>query len=387
MQEKHIYINVRTPVVGGRSVRDRIWFFKTGNNTVKRTALAIAALGFTGYSLAQSSVTLYGVADSTLTRGSGSLTSKSGMGSGGNMTSRFGFRGVEDLGGGLQAGFNFEAQVFMDSGAGQPTNTNNQPSGVTTGSGMTFARRSTLSLLGPWGEVRAGRDFTAHYRNRVEVDPFGNAGVGAAQPFSGSIGGVVSTRASNMIGYFLPTGLNGVYGQVQVYTGNNPSGTPQSDDGNGLTARVGYQSGPLNISLASGRTEYATTATAGDITSTNLGIQYQLGDLKLMSGLYRDTVSRTKPLKADGWIVAGIYKLGAGDVKVAVSKYGSDATGSPNVQKLSLGYVHNLSKRTAIYGTWARVSNSGGATTALGGATTAANKSSSGIDLGIRHQF
>lgn len=354
---------------------------------MKRTALALAALGCTTISFAQSSVTIYGIADSMLSRGTGSLTSKSAMGSGGNMTSRFGFRGVEDLGGGLQAGFNLESQVFMDSGAGQPTNTNNQPSGVTTGSGMTFARRATLSLMGGWGEVRVGRDFTAHYRNRVEVDPFGNAGVGASQAFAGSIGGVVSTRASNMIGYFLPTGLKGVYGQVQYYTGNNPSGTPQSDDGNGLTARVGYQSGPFNISLASGRTEYATTATAGDIASTNLGVQYQLGDLRLMSGLYRDTVSRTKPLKADGWILAGVYKVGVGDVKVAVSKYGTDATGSPKVQKLSLGYVHNLSKRTAIYGTWARVSNSGGATTALNGATTAANRSSSGFDLGIRHQF
>lgn len=387
MQEKCIYINVRTPDVGGRSVRDRIWFFKTGNNTVKRTALAIAALGFTGYSFAQSSVTLYGVADSTLTRGSGSLTSKSTMGSGGNATSRFGFRGVEDLGGGLKAGFNLESQVFMDSGEGQPTNTNNQTSGVTTGTGLTFARRSTVSLMGAWGEVRAGRDFTAHYRNRVEVDPFGNAGVGASQAFAGSIGGVVSTRASNMVGYFLPTDLKGVYGQVQYYLGENASGSPQSDDGNGLTARVGYQSGPLNISLATGTTKYAITATAGDIQSTNLGVQYQLGDVKLMSGLYRDTVSRTKPLKADGWIVAGVYNVGAGDVKVAVSKYGTDATGSPKVQKLSLGYVHNLSKRTAVYGTWARVSNSGGATTALGGSTTAANQSSTGLDVGIRHQF
>ena len=354
---------------------------------MKRTALAIAVLGATSYSFAQSSVTIYGVADSMLSRGSGSLTSRSAMGSGGNMTSRIGFRGVEELGGGLKAGFNLESQVFMDSGAGQPTNTNNQPSGVTTGTGMTFARRATLSLMGPWGEIRGGRDFTAHYRNRVEVDPFGNAGVGASQAFSGSIGGVVSTRASNMIGYFLPSGLKGVYGQLQYYTGNNVSGTPQSDDGNGVTGRLGYQNGPFNVSFAMGRTEYATTAAAGDIKSTNLGVQYQLGDLRLTSGFYRDSASRTKTLKADGWLLGGVYKVGAGDVKVALSKYGTDATGSPKVRKLSLGYVHNLSKRTAIYGTWARVSNSGGATQALNGSTTAANRSSSGFDMGIRHQF
>lgn len=104
---------------------------------------------------------------------------------------------------------------------------------------------------------------------------------------------------------------------------------PQSDDGNGITARVSYQSGPLNISFISGCADYATTA--GDITSTNLGGQYQMGHLRLMSGLYRNTASRTKPLKADGWILASVYKVGVGDVKVANSKYGADATESPKV--------------------------------------------------------
>jgi predicted porin len=354
---------------------------------MKRSALALTFAGFAGIASAQSNVTLYGVVDSMMSKGSGSLSDKTALGSGGNMTSRIGFRGVEDLGGGLKAGFNLEAQVFVDSGDGQPTNTNNQTTGVTVGSGMTFARRSTVSLMGAWGELRLGRDFTAHYRNRVEVDPFGNAGVGAIQPFAGSIGGVVSTRASNMVGYFLPTGIKGIYGQVQYYGGENASDTPLSDAGTGLTGRIGYQSGPLNISLASGRTQYATTASTGDIKSTNLGVQYQIGDFRLMTGLYRDAVSRTNPLKADGWTVGGVMKVGAGDVKAALSEYGTNATGNPTVKKISLGYVHNLSKRTALYGTVAQVSNSGGASTALNGSTTAANTSSSGFDIGIRHTF
>lgn len=354
---------------------------------MKRSALVLTFIGFAGYASAQSNVTLYGIADSMISKGSGSLSGKTTMGSGGNMTSRFGLRGEEELGGGLKVGFNLESQVFMNNGAGQPTNTNNQTSGITTGAGMTFARRSTLSMMGSWGEFRFGRDFTAHYRNRVEVDPFGNAGVGAAQPFVGSIGGPVSTRASNMMGYFLPNVMAGVYGQVQYYTGGNESGTPQSDDGTGITARVGYQTGPLNISLASGRTQYSTTATTGDIESTNLGVRYQLGDFRLMTGLYRDTVSRTKPLKADGWTVGGIWTVGAGEVKVALSEYGTDATGNPTVKKFASGYVHHLSKRTALYGTWSRVSNSGGANTALNGSTTAANTASSGFDMGFRHQF
>jgi predicted porin len=49
--------------------------------------------------------------------------------------------------------------------------------------------------------------------------------------------------------------------------------------------------------------------------------------------------------------------------------------------------VHNLSKRTALYATYARVSNSGGAASALNGAVTGVNSSSTGYDFGIRHSF
>jgi predicted porin len=341
-----------------------------------------------GYASAQSSATVYGIADTMYTKGNGSLTSKSGLGSGGNMTSRFGFKGIEDLGGGMKAGFDLEAQMFVDSGDGQPTNVNNQANGTSsTSTGFTFARRSTVSLHGSIGELRVGRDFTAHYRNRVEVDPFGNASIGAIQPFSGSIGGPISTRASNMIGYFLPTNSNGIYGQVQYYLGENPTGTAQSNDGNGLTARIGYNSGPLNISFATATTKYAVTATSGNIESTNLAAQYQIGNFRLMTGIYHDVVKRTAPLTADGWTFGGILKVGGDDLKMAVSKYGTDAKGDPSAKKISLGYVKNLTKRTALYTTWARVANSGGSVTALGGSTTAANASSNGYDFGIRHQF
>ncbi len=354
---------------------------------MKRTALSLALFASTGAALAQSSVALYGIMDSMYSSGSGSTSNKSALGSGGNMTSRFGFRGLEDLGGGLRAGFVLESQVFVDSGNGQPTNTGNQVAGVTTGSGATFARRSTVSLMGGWGEVRLGRDFTSHYRNRVEVDPFGNAGVGASQAFAGSIGGVVSTRASNIIGYHLPSQSQGIYGQAQYYMGENASNTSQSKDGNGLSGRLGYVLGTLNLSLATAKTSYATTATAGDITATNLGVQYGLGDFKLMTGLYRDRVNSTKPLIAKGWSLGGAYTQGAGEYKIALSKYGTDATGSPSTDKISLGYVHKLSNRTVLYGTWAKVNNKGGATTSLNGATTSANGGSSGLDLGIRHMF
>jgi predicted porin len=54
---------------------------------------------------------------------------------------------------------------------------------------------------------------------------------------------------------------------------------------------------------------------------------------------------------------------------------------------MAIGYVHNLSKRTRAYGTYANVKNSNGAAAVLGGATAVANKASSGFDIGMTHSF
>ncbi len=78
---------------------------------------------------------------------------------------------------------------------------------------------------------------------------------------------------------------------------------------------------------------------------------------------------------------------GAGQILASYSQYETTATGNPEGKKPALGYIHHLSKRTALYTTWARLKNSGGAALALNGATTAPNTSSNGLDLGIRHSF
>src|SRR5690349_10846341 len=82
------------------------------------------------------------------------------VGNGGLSTSRLGFRGTEDLGGGMYAGFWLEASLNPDTGTGRTTNTNNQVSGggiANAGSaGIVFDRNSYVSLGGHWGEVRLG---------------------------------------------------------------------------------------------------------------------------------------------------------------------------------------------------------------------------------------
>jgi predicted porin len=341
---------------------------------------------------AQSSVTLFGVVDATFQRGSGSVADRTQLGSNGLATSRIGFRGTEDLGGGMSASFWLESGFLADNGTGQLSNTNNQNSGtgpaLAGGQGLMFGRRSTVSLSGGFGEVRLGRDFSVQYYNRGDFDPFGNNGVGSSQTQVGTLGGQVSTRVSNALMYFLPPNLGGFYGELQYYLGENASNSgATADDGNGGGVRFGWRNGPFNVAVAHARTKYASTATTGDITATNIGGRYNIGAFSLMGGYYRDRVDTLAGLTGRGPQIGGIWRVGAGEVKAQYSSYKTTAAGNPETKKISLGYVHNLSKRTAVYATYARVRNSGGATAALNGAITGANESSSGLDLGLRHSF
>lgn len=354
----------------------------------KKTLIMAATLAACGAASAQSNVTIFGVVDAAYSYGSGSTSKKTQLTSGSNTSSRVGFRGTEDLGGGMSASFWLEGQFNTDNGTGVATNTNNQNSGgaiagIGGGQGFTFGRRSTVSLHAPWGEIRMGRDFTSHYLNRSLADVFAVVGVGASQPHVGTLGGPVATRASNMIGYYLPASVGPVYGQAQIYYGENNSGAANSSDGKGYSVRLGYNQGPVNVSAAYGNTKYA----AGDIKSTSIAALYDAGVVRLFSGYIKDANSAPANFTAKGYTLGAIAPVGKNEFKVSLSKYGTNAGLKPETKKTAIGYVHNFSKRTALYATYARVSNSGGATAALNGSVTAANNGSSGYDLGIRHTF
>ncbi|KZT15767.1 porin [Acidovorax sp. GW101-3H11] len=350
---------------------------------MKKSLIALAVLAASGAAMAQSSVTLFGVVDATYAYGSGSVSNKSQLTNSGYNSSRLGFRGVEDLGGGLSASFWLEAGVNNDNGSGANTSTNNQgASGATGGGGLTFNRRSTVSLNGGFGEVRLGRDYTPQFWNLTVFDPFGTNGVGTTQTLNSSLGGPTTVRASNSIGYFLPGKLGGFYGQAQYYMGENNSGTPAKKDGNGLALRAGYANGPINVALAFSETKFVS----GNIQAFNLGGQYDLGVAKIMAHYNSDDIKNGN--EGTGFLIGGLIPVGAGEVRLAYSTYKIDTVGAdPRSNKIALGYVHNLSKRTALYTTFARVSNKNGAAQSLNGAVTAANRNSTGYDFGIRHSF
>jgi predicted porin len=334
---------------------------------------------------------LFGVVDATLAFGRGDVSNKTQLTNSGYNSSRLGFRGVEDLGGGMNASFWLEAGLNNDDGTNAGSSTNNQSVGAfdaATGAngpvragtqGLTFNRRSTVSVGGNFGEIRLGRDYTPQFWNHTVYDAFGTNGVGTSVLASSlNKGGPTFVRASNSIGYFLPGNLGGFNGQVQVSFGENAS--TGTKDGDGMGLRFGYGAGPIAANFAYSKTKYA----AGDITTTNVGASYNFGPAKVM-GLYDQDKNGT--VTGKGFNIGVSAPVGAGEVRAAYSTYKTDAAGTPKANKIALGYVHNLSKRTAAYATLARTTNSGGASQALNGAATSANGSSTGYDFGIKHSF
>jgi predicted porin len=312
------------------------------------------------------------------------------MGHSGNSSSRVGFRGVEDLGNGLSASFWMEAGVNSDDGRGAPSNSNNQASGVVASQGLTFNRRSTLSIASrSWGEIRMGRDYTPTFWTYGVFDPFGLNGVGTTHVLNGSVAAAVPvvSRASNAIAYHYnstsPTGNSGLYGSVQYFLGENSSSAAGSKDGTGYAWRAGYETRQFNVSASAGRTQYST----GDYETRGAGISYTFDIARVMAQYSSDEVNAAARRRGHGYLVGLAAPLGAGELRASYSVYQRSTTGDPKSAKIAVGYVHALSKRTALYATVAQIRNTGGASDALNGATGAPNATSRGYDVGLRHAF
>ena len=248
---------------------------------MKKSLLAMAALtAFAGAASAQSSVTLFGIVDlaATSVDNSSAGTVKS-LSQDGINSSRLGFRGVEDLGGGLRAGFWLEGALGADTGCGGagtlgspvtvPTvsTTVNQGTGTAIAAGVSttarprrtcigqnWQRRSTISLMGNFGEIRLGRDYVATFWNLTTFDPFGTNGVGSAlnQYSTLGSGATTSVRANNMIAYFLPA-IGGLYGQFQVAAGEGVTSAGEHVDRQQVLGRPHRLrlSGPVNVCATS----------------------------------------------------------------------------------------------------------------------------------------
>jgi predicted porin len=343
---------------------------------MKKSLLALAALtAFAGVASAQSSVTLFGIVDLSARNVKNGNQSIKSLSQDGNASSRLGFRGVEDLGGGMRAGFWIEGAINPDTG----------------GTGQTWQRRSTVSLMGGFGEIRLGRDYTPTFWNHTVFDPFGTNGVGSqtnlmtVQGSTSVLNGGATTlvRANNTIGYFLPA-MGGLYGQVQVAASENVAGNKY------IGARIGYAAGPVNVAVALGNTEVNATR---DVKGMNVGASFNAGFMTLMAQYHSYTVDNqtgTDP-KQTNLLIGANVPVGAGTIKVSYGKSNSTGTNF-DASQIAAGYVHDLSKRTSLYTHFAKISNEAGARYAASGSgpnfVGSNNKpGSTAYEFGVRHSF
>lgn len=341
---------------------------------MKKALIALAVLSLTGgAAVAQSSVTLFGIIDADMKYvKTGDLKQKK-LDSSGLNTSRFGVRGVEDLGGGLKAGFWLESEVGTDNGAG----------GTATGSTAFWQRRSTVSLMGDFGEVRLGRYKTATKLHIEDFDPYSATGLGdITKVFSNSLGTSAGTfsRANNMVSYETPKNLGGFYGAADVAAGEGDNTNKMQD------VRLGYKNGPIHVSGA-----FSSTGVGTKYKVQSIAGSYDFSGIK-PALMYTVTKAGDKEIKA---ITAALtWNLGPGALQTsytdAKANTAAEATAGVGDAKLfAIGYIYSLSKRTALYTTYAQIDNKGGAKYTVSGApaATAGGQKSSGFDVGIRHSF
>ncbi|WP_029001019.1 porin [Azohydromonas australica] len=345
---------------------------------MKKSLILLSLAGTTAVAHAQSSVSISGTVDLYAQRVNGSLTSRSLLSSGGNSSSKLFFRGTEDLGGGLSAGFWLEAGINADTGLGVATNTNNQPSGATTASGLAFNRRAIVFLKGAFGELQLGRNWSPTYDAfTARFDVFG-VGSGIGLNYTASIN-PNQVRVSNSVAYVTPR-VFGLSSTIQHWFGENASGSATSKDGSGSGIKLNYDQGKFGAVAAYARTQFAV----GDAIYRDVAAIYDFGPVILSANVNRD---QQGTLEQKGALVGVRVPVGLHEFKASYSRFTTNAANSPTGEKYAVGFVYNLSKRTAAYTTLARIRNSDGSALAIAGSTTAPDRSSTGFDVGIRHNF
>ena len=308
---------------------------------MKKSLLALAVLGaFAGAASAQSSVTLYGKLDLGFAKAAGSADKQVADGS----SSRVGFRGVEDLGGGLKALFQFEHRFNPDTGT--VTNT------------AFWHGLSTVGLGGSFGTVNLGRQYTAAFSLATDViDPFGGYTVAGLRDES-LTKSVARLRTDNSVRY------DGAFGGLKVAA--DIAETPAGGVDRPYSVAAQYAAGPFMVAAS-----YDNPTGANDNLAT-LGGSYAFGPAKVSLGIGRgDNNSNVRVKQA----LAGVT-VSVGAAGQVLAGYAQEEVGTADAtKKVSLGYRHNLSKRTQLYTDVTRVND------------LLSKTEKTGYDFGVIHTF
>ena len=316
---------------------------------MKKSLIALAVLGLSGAAMAQSSVTLYGVADAGIGKieaGSGladpanDASDKTEFISGSMMnngTSRLGVRGVEDLGGGLKAGFQFETGLDLDNGGS---------------SGAFWSRQANIWLGGNWGTVKLGRQFTPSYLTTSTFELTGAAlysVLANTYKFAG-----IGRRANSAFTYMTPN-FGGFTAGV-AYVTKTDLAKPKAAYDLGLM----YANGPIGVGVSVNK--FSTSK-----TNYQAGAKYSFGNFAL-AGSYTQASNEAKAVRR-GFGIGGAANFGAFTVTLDLT---GDTKNEWTGKKYTNGVVeakYALSKRTFVYGAFLRLDDT------------------NNYGIGVRHNF
>jgi predicted porin len=354
---------------------------------MKKTLIALAAVAATS-AFAQSTVTLYGIVDAsygqwTATASNGTKSINKGISSQ-QSVSRIGFRGEEDLGGGLKANFTMEYYVEPDNG-----------SGIGAGTATTVAstaRQAFGGISGGFGSINIGTQTTL-----IAITNGTSDFHGGVNTFGYSAGNNQNSRRTNMIQYTTPS-LGGLTATAQMgFAGANTA----DNKGNNTAVRIAYTNGPLTVAAATETTKLQ------DLAITNIGaalnsdfanvsrtvtLSNALGDRKrnAYGATYDLGVAKVgfthSDAKAGTSADAGKFDVNSYGVSVPVGaltlnattdsgKFTDSGAASAKISAFQLSAYYALSKRTNLYVISGEVKNK---------ATTAKD---SQYAIGLRHQF
>lgn len=307
----------------------------------------------------------------------------SGMGVSSN-SSRIGFKGSEDLGGGMSAVWQVESSI-----------------GLTDNAQTSLAgRNSFLGLAGGFGTVLVGRHDTPYKSVGRAVDFFGDT-AGDSRTIINDNG--QHARPGNVIAYVSPN-FSGFQG-VAAYVTDLASDRSDDTDNQAYSLALNYNNGPLYVGLATQNLSEDALGTADDAVAHMVAASYTFGSFKV-GGLYQRDASYGGDDDADRntWGIGGAFNMGANTIK-AQYYYADeiDGTDDTEVGKFAIGFDHAMSKQTKVYALYARVDNGDNSAVnvagvngdgfgdtgpgCVGGVCTEAGGEPSAFSVGMIHKF
>lgn len=299
-----------------------------------------------------------------------------------------GVEGYEGLGNGLKAVFHFDVFAGYDTGS--------SAAGLGGPAFLGGARDSWAGLAGAFGTVALGAQGRPWKTATNNVDIFVNTIADYSSIIGSTKGGVyLDSGIGNSIIWFAPS-ANGFSGHAQYGFDETPSSN--SDQ---WGAQVNYSNGPWGATYAySDQKNSGQTAGLEDITAHKASLSYTFGGATTVSAIYDNIQSDASGSanERDAWWLGVSHNLGNNTFKLAYARADDSNApgGNDGAAFLAVGVSHHLSKRTEVYGLYARTNNDnngnynlGGSQNATSGVTSPASPGQdvSAFSLGFKHNF